>query len=206
MNKILFVYDDHSPLKNSILNCSVESIHADQYKNQQAQVIYDFTTYEREEKKKLLKSLQSQNIISELTCLPLEEFYSEFKNLKACFSSLFVTSKRKIEIHFKEQVDTTDAFSRLELFPVEVKTKGIGFIYPRTFAQIVNEAYFALEESVASKEDIDRAMKFGVNYPFGPFEWSEGKEKFIIRILTELQKTDSSNRYHISPLLIKEAQ
>ena len=48
-----------------------------------------------------------------------------------------------------------------------------GFISLRVISAIINEAYFALEEKVSSKADIDIAMKLGTNYPFGPFEWSK---------------------------------
>lgn len=48
-----------------------------------------------------------------------------------------------------------------------------GFISARVVAMIINEAYLALEENVSSRGDIDKAMKLGTNYPFGPFEWGE---------------------------------
>ena len=48
-----------------------------------------------------------------------------------------------------------------------------GFVTPRVIASIINEAFFALQENVSSKEDIDIAMKLGTNYPYGPFEWAE---------------------------------
>lgn len=48
-----------------------------------------------------------------------------------------------------------------------------GMISARVIAMIVNEAFFALEDNVSTKEEIDIAMKLGTNYPFGPFEWSE---------------------------------
>ncbi|HEX2265663.1 MAG TPA: 3-hydroxyacyl-CoA dehydrogenase family protein, partial [Solirubrobacterales bacterium] len=38
----------------------------------------------------------------------------------------------------------------------------------RLFAQIANEAAFALEEQVASPEDMDTAMRLGFNWPLGP--------------------------------------
>jgi 3-hydroxybutyryl-CoA dehydrogenase len=41
-------------------------------------------------------------------------------------------------------------------------------VLPRLFAQIVNEAAFALEEEVASPEDMETAMKLGFNWPLGP--------------------------------------
>src|SRR5215211_6128811 len=43
----------------------------------------------------------------------------------------------------------------------------------RVISCIVNEAFLALSEGVATAEDIDRAMKLGANFPKGPFEWGE---------------------------------
>lgn len=43
----------------------------------------------------------------------------------------------------------------------------------RVISCIVNEAFLALSEGVATTEDIDEAMKLGANYPKGPFEWAE---------------------------------
>jgi 3-hydroxybutyryl-CoA dehydrogenase len=86
--------------------------------------------------------------------------------------------------------------------PFEISILSCGFIFPRTIVQIINEAHFALEENVASRKDIDRAMKFGVNYPQGPFEWSEGREKFVLTLLNELFEKTLDKRYLPSKLLI----
>jgi 3-hydroxybutyryl-CoA dehydrogenase len=45
-------------------------------------------------------------------------------------------------------------------------------IAERVILAIVNEAYRALGDRVASSDDIDRAMQLGANHPFGPFEWA----------------------------------
>src|SRR5580765_4748829 len=45
-----------------------------------------------------------------------------------------------------------------------------GFITSRINALIGNEAFYMLQEGVASAEDIDRAIKLGLNHPMGPFE------------------------------------
>lgn len=78
-----------------------------------------------------------------------------------------------------------------------------GFISARVVSMIINEAYFALEEKVSTKKEIDTAMKLGTNYPYGPFEWSEliGL-KNIYELLNEVSKTDS--RYTPAALLKKE--
>ncbi len=45
-----------------------------------------------------------------------------------------------------------------------------GFVTTRVNALIGNEAFRMLEEGVASAEDIDRALRLGLNHPMGPFE------------------------------------
>ena len=46
-------------------------------------------------------------------------------------------------------------------------------VLSRLFAQIANEAAFALEEEVASPEDMETAMKLGFNWPLGPLGFAE---------------------------------
>ena len=45
-----------------------------------------------------------------------------------------------------------------------------GFVTSRINAMIGNEAFYMLQEGVASATDIDRALKLGLNHPMGPFE------------------------------------
>lgn len=79
-----------------------------------------------------------------------------------------------------------------------------GFISARVVSMIINEAYFALQENVSTKEEIDIAMKLGTNYPYGPFEWSKKIGlKNITALLTELSLTEK--RYQPASLLFKEA-
>jgi 3-hydroxybutyryl-CoA dehydrogenase len=80
-----------------------------------------------------------------------------------------------------------------------------GMIAARIIAMIINEAYFALQENVSTKEEIDIAMKLGTNYPYGPFEWSRkiGLQN-IYALLKKLNEKES--RYAIAPLLMKECE
>ena len=79
-----------------------------------------------------------------------------------------------------------------------------GFISTRVVSMIINEAYFALEDKVSSKEDIDTAMKLGTNYPYGPFEWAKKIGlKNIAGLLTALSLTEK--RYQPANLLLKES-
>jgi 3-hydroxybutyryl-CoA dehydrogenase len=45
-----------------------------------------------------------------------------------------------------------------------------GFVTSRINALIGNEAFHMLEAGIASAEDIDKAVKLGLNHPMGPFE------------------------------------
>jgi 3-hydroxybutyryl-CoA dehydrogenase len=67
---------------------------------------------------------------------------------------------------------------------------------------LINEAYDALYLGVASRQDIDLAMKNGVNYPKGLLEWSEeiGLEK-VLAVLEDLFETYGEDRYRPNVLL-----
>ena len=67
----------------------------------------------------------------------------------------------------------------------------IGFATARVVSMIINEAFFALEDGVSSKEEIDVAMKLGTNYPYGPFEWATKiGVKNIYTLLENLSETE----------------
>jgi 3-hydroxybutyryl-CoA dehydrogenase len=64
----------------------------------------------------------------------------------------------------------TDLSKKMGKEPVEVRKDSPGFIVNRLMIPHFIEAVRMLEEGVASKEDIDKAVKMGLNYPMGPFE------------------------------------
>ncbi|MGH9555402.1 MAG: 3-hydroxyacyl-CoA dehydrogenase family protein [Terriglobales bacterium] len=53
---------------------------------------------------------------------------------------------------------------------VVVVKESPGFITSRINAMIGNEAFYMLQEGVASAADIDKALRLGLNHPMGPFE------------------------------------
>ena len=78
-----------------------------------------------------------------------------------------------------------------------------GFITSRINAMIGNEAFYMLQEGVASAEDIDKALKLGLNHPMGPFELVDlvGLDTRL-HILEYLHKT-LGEKYRPSPLLVQ---
>ena len=70
------------------------------------------------------------------------------------------------------------------------------YVFARILAAVLNEAALALDEGVASREDIDTAMKLGTNYPKGPLAWTEEIGPRTVRgLLAELNSTIAPNRY-----------
>ena len=85
---------------------------------------------------------------------------------------------------------------------VEVK-ESPSFVTSRINALIGNEAFFMLQEGVASAQDIDKALKLGLNHPLGPFEMVDlvGLDTRL-SILNFLHKT-LGDKYRPCPLLVK---
>ena len=78
-----------------------------------------------------------------------------------------------------------------------------GFITSRINAMIGNEAFYMLQEGIASASDIDKALKLGLNHPMGPFELVDlvGLDTRL-HILEYLHKT-LGEKYRPSPLLVQ---
>src|SRR5690606_22287074 len=122
-------------------------------------ILINFGFGTKEEKKEILKQNPDKKVYMDLTCFDPAEFYAEFSQLKGSFAALFCDEEKKMEIHFQERDERVLAkLNELGFIPVETFIVSCGFIFPRTIVQIINEAYFALAEGVASKEDINRAM------------------------------------------------
>jgi 3-hydroxybutyryl-CoA dehydrogenase len=65
---------------------------------------------------------------------------------------------------------TLELTKKLGKEPVEVKVDVPGFLVNRLMIASSVEAIKLWEQGIASKEDIDKAAKMGLNYPMGPFE------------------------------------
>jgi 3-hydroxybutyryl-CoA dehydrogenase len=79
-----------------------------------------------------------------------------------------------------------------------------GLTFPRILSLIINEAARSLEEGVASAEEIDVAMRLGVNYPQGPLRWADqiGLDD-VLAVLEGLKGETGDDRYRPAPLLKK---
>lgn len=69
----------------------------------------------------------------------------------------------------------------------------------RTIALLINEACEASLHGVASLEDIDNAMKYGVNYPKGPYQWlTQMGGAYVLQTLNNLYALYGEEKYRAS--------
>jgi len=76
------------------------------------------------------------------------------------------------------------------------------YIFARVLIAVIAQAALAHARGVAKRSDIDTALRFGTNYPKGPFEWAEQiGHGCCVRLLDALNKTVSDSRFALPPLL-----
>jgi len=99
---------------------------------------------------------------------------------------------------------TWELAERLGKTPVLVKKDTPGFIVNRIMMPQLMEAIRIYEEGIASMEDIDKAVKLGLNYPMGPFELMDLTGLDIAYFVNEyFRKELTQEMKHVTPHLLK---
>jgi len=86
---------------------------------------------------------------------------------------------------------------------VVVVKESPGFITTRVNALIGNEAFAMLEAGIASAEDIDKALKLGLNHPMGPFELVDLVGLDVRLSILEYLHSTLGEKYRPNPLIKK---
>jgi 3-hydroxybutyryl-CoA dehydrogenase len=81
-----------------------------------------------------------------------------------------------------------------------------GTIAERVTLAIVNEAYRALGDGVASEADIDQAMRLGANHPFGPFEWARRTGLQELAVMLDALSDEDADTFRPALALLRAAR
>jgi 3-hydroxybutyryl-CoA dehydrogenase len=78
-----------------------------------------------------------------------------------------------------------------------------GFVINRLYLPLVNEAFFALETSLASAEEIDRSCVKGLGFPLGPLAAADAFGLDVLLACINTLHRELGDKYRPAPLLIK---
>ncbi len=150
-------------------------------------------------------------LASNTSSLSITEIASVTYRAKKCLGMHFFNPVHKMKLlEIVRALETDDetlaaaeAVGRRMGKEVVVIKESPGFITSRINAMIGNEAFFMLQEGIASAADIDKALKLGLNHPMGPFEMVDlvGLDTRL-HILEYLHKS-LGEKYRPAPLLVQ---
>jgi len=150
-------------------------------------------------------------LASNTSSLSVTEIASVTKRPKQCLGMHFFNPVHKMKLlEIVRALETDDATiaaatevgKRMGKEVVIIK-EAPGFITSRINAMIGNEAFYMLQEGIASPEDIDKALKLRLNHPMGPFEMGDlvGLDTRL-HILEYLHKS-LGEKFRPAPLLVQ---
>ena len=103
----------------------------------------------------------------------------------------------------KVHADILELAKKIGKTPVSVE-EAPGFVVNRILVPMINEGIGILDDGVASREEIDTAMKLGSNHPMGPLELGDliGLD-VCLAVMEVLYREFGDNKYRPHPLLRK---
>jgi 3-hydroxybutyryl-CoA dehydrogenase len=149
-------------------------------------------------------------LASNSSSLSIDEIAANVSNPERCIGMHFFNPIQKmdlVEVIIGKRTSATSqekivAFAtRLNKKPIIVRNSP-GYIVNRLLIPQINEAILLLEEGIATKDDIDSAVKLGLNHPMGPFELADfiGLD-ICYNILEILHKNFNNPKYKPAKLL-----
>lgn len=129
--------------------------------------------------------------------IAVDTFYG-FENCRTLMPTIKTNDKYK---------DAALCIFNEEAAPAFMINESPGFIIQRVLSMIVNIATAVAEFGIAEPEDIDKAVKLGLGYPYGPLEWGDKMVlKNVCHILENLYTNYKDPRYRPTLYLERRAQ
>jgi len=101
-----------------------------------------------------------------------------------------------------ETVSTVvDVAKRMGKEPVVVKKDCPGFVVNRVLVPALNEALYLLWEGIADRDDIDKAIQLGLNWPMGPMKLLDYVGLDTTLAIAEVLEKELDPKYRPCPLL-----
>lgn len=109
---------------------------------------------------------------------------------------------KEISLLQKEDSESVNIILKSLGWDYRVVEDRVGMVTPRIICMIINEACFTLQEGTATVADIDKSMKLGTAYPYGPFEWADkiGIDN-VYTLLNAIYEDTQDGRYKVCPLI-----
>ena len=104
-------------------------------------------------------------------------------------------------------IDQAHALFAADDHSVSVIEESVGFVSQRVISMIINLACDLAQQDIASAMDIDKAVRLGLGYPYGPITWGNvlGAERILL-ILDRIYAITGDQRYRPSPWLQRRAK
>jgi 3-hydroxybutyryl-CoA dehydrogenase len=150
-------------------------------------------------------------LASNTSSLSVTEIASVTYRAKKCLGMHFFNPVHKMKLlEIVRALETDDeTLARAEQVgkrmgkEVVVIKESPGFITSRINAMIGNEAFYMLQEGIASAPDIDKALKLGLNHPMGPFELVDLVGLDTRLSILEYLHRSLGEKYRPAPLLVQ---
>ena len=173
-----------------------------------ADIIFDLNFDENPQNIQYYKNLQDKPVVVCAVKRSLAQMLQQPNDLKCKILGLnslptFINrNMAEVSLLDKENQSIFDIMFKKFEWPFNIIKDNVGMVAPRVVLMIINEAFYAFQEGTASKEDIDKGMKLGTNYPYGPFEWADRIGiKDVYETLDAIYEDSKDERYKICPLI-----